>query len=80
MLALKCPHWGELTILFSEKSRDFFEVSSFSDRVSAPNDRTDVSLPSSILEYAKRIFSVVASSGKIKSISIGYSILRDAKM
>ena len=80
MLALKCLLWGELTILFSEKSRDFFEVSSFSDRVSAPNDRTEVSLPSSILEYAKRIFSVVASSGKIKSISIGYSILRDAKM
>ena len=56
------------------KSKDFFEASSFSGKLFAPKDRTEVSLSDSIFEYAERICSIVISSGKMKSVSIGYYI------
>ena len=75
--------FGEIS---SEKSIDFFELSVEMSRgsvffvaLSIPRDNTDVSLFARIFSYSNRIFSVVNSSGKIKSISIGYFIHQTQK-
>lgn len=74
MLVLKGLERELTQILFSKKSIDFSEFSWFFTGLSRSSDNTEVSFPFSIFSYSNRIFSVVNSSGKIKSISIGYFI------